>query len=88
MNTQFKPDPVSTLFTTLTLPLHDAAEMSSKDLISAEFKTAAVGNILIFTQQVDFRFNLTAHVWPPKKKMNYQTDVKILVVFNFLIMNF
>ena len=88
MNTQFKPDPVSTLFTTLTLPLRDAAEMASKDPISVEFKTAAVGNILIFTQQVDFRFNLTSHVWPPKEKMNYQTDVKILIVFNFLIMNF
>ena len=88
MNTQFKPDPVSTLFTTLTLPLRDAAEMASKDPISVELKTAAVGNILIFTQQVDFRFNLTSHVWPPKNEMNYQTDVKILVVFNFLTMNF
>lgn len=88
MNTQFKPDPVSTLFTTLTLPLRDAAEMASKDPISVELKTAAVGNILIFTQQVDFRFNMTSHVWPPKEKMNYQTDVKILIVFNFLIMNF
>lgn len=56
MNTQFKPDPVSTLFTTRMLPLLDTAEMASKDPISAEFKTAAVGNILIFTQQVDFRF--------------------------------
>ena len=88
MNTQFKPDPVSTLFTTRMLSLFDAAEMASKDPISAEFKTAAVGNILIFTQRVDFRFNLTSHVWPPKNEMNYQTDVKILVVFNFLIMNF
>ena len=79
---------MSTLFTTLTLPLCDAAEMASKDPISVELKTAAVGNILIFTQQVDFRFNLTSHVWPPKEKMNYQTDVKILIVFNFLIMNF
>lgn len=79
MNTQFKPDPVSTLFTHCISCLSLMQLRWPQKIQFLQSLNCCSWEYSDFYSVQDFRFNLTSHVWPPKNEMNYQTDVKILL---------